>query len=502
MTGVEAAQALDPPAQDIAVPRWLAAAISLGAALGCFVAVAALLRSGAAVSASAAGWLDALRDPAAEAAPLPWLVAKFVQRLPAQVRAEPQWAVQWVQIAVGGLGLFGVFALARATAGLWTAVASVAVVLGWPDARAALCTASAESVVAVAAVWLAWGALHLPAMPVRGGVVLGVSAAAGLLATPLGLLLVPLWLVGALVLPTATAPDSLAHESGRPDLPAGSRWLAWTGAALLAAGCLAVALHGQPAKAWGAGQLAQLREPTDALALGWAVQIPVLGTLTALCCQVPVVALLLGGHAVRRGLGHESAVALAAPVGVFLALLAALATAGLPLVGDHDPVRMVAPLFAVLAGIGLGRRALALHDERRWGALLMWLAAWTGCLAVEATLLDTDRRNVLGHLPGLLTETDTLRPAELRPADLALLQHFDRHTAVLPARPGGARLATAVAAAVPGVKVPGFCAPHRAQLALLPEPPRHLVDRAFADHGQKVACTADLKVCMHRLVGR
>ncbi len=501
MTTAAATPALAQPADEAPASAWLSVAISLGAALACWLAVAALLRGGAAVSASAAGWLDALRDPAG-AAPLPWLLAKAAQQLPAQVRTDPAWALQWLQIGLGGLGLFGVFALARATAGLWAALAAVAVTLGWSDARAALCTASAESVVAVASLWLAWGALHLPAMPLRGGLVLSLAATAALVATPLGLLLAPLWLLSALVLPTATASDSLQHESGRPDLPGGSRWLAWTGAALLAAGCLAVALHGQTLKGWGAAQFAELRAPTDAPVWGWAAKVPVAGTLVALACQVPVVALLLGVHAARRGLGHEAAAALAAPVGVLLALVAALVSAGLPLVSDHDPVRMLAPLFAVLAGIGLGRRVLALWDQQRWWALAVWLLAYGGCLTAESALLETDRRNVIGRIPGLLTETEPVRPAELRPADLALLQHFDRHAAVLPARPGGAQLATAVALAVPGVKVPGFCAPHRAQLALLPEPPRHLVDRAFADHSQKLACTADLKVCMHRLVGR
>lgn len=489
------------PVDEDAVSGWLSAAISLGAALACWLAVAMLLRSGAPVSASAASWLDALRDPAG-AEPLPWLLAKVAHKLPAQVRTDPTWALQWLQIGLGGLGLFGVFALTRATAGLWAALAAVAIALGWPDARAALCTASAESVLAVAALWHAWGALHLSAMPLRCGVVLGLTTTAALVATPLGLLLGPLWLLSALVLPTATASDSLQHESGRPDLPAGSRWLAWTGAALLAAGCLAVALHGQSIKAWGAAQFGALRAPTDPLALGWAAKVPVVGNLAALACQMPVVVLILGVHALRRGLGHESAAALAAPVGVALALLAALATAGMPVVGDLDPLRMVAPLLAVLVGIGVGRRALALVDERRWWGLAVWLVAFGGCLIAEAALLDTDRRSVLGRIPGALSESEPLRPAELRPADLALLQHFDRHTAVLPARPGGARLATAVAAAAPDVKVPGFCAPHRAQLVLLPEPPRNLVDRAFADHSHKLACTADLKVCMHRLVGQ
>ena len=481
---------------------WSRHATTAGAALAAWLFAAVVLHSGAPVAASAAGWLGPIADPTAEAAPLAWLLARAAAKLPAQVRAEVSWALQWLQIAIAGLGFFGVFSLARAAAGLSAGCAAVVVALAWPDAREGLTTVSAEAVVAVAGVWAAWGALHVPDQPLRGGIVLAVCAALMAVATPAGLVLAPLCLLAALCLPTATAPDSLEHETGRPDLPAGNRWLAWSGAVALAMGLVLVALHGQSLKTWGAHQLTALRAPTDASVFGLCSKLPVGGTVLALLLQLPIVAAILGLHSLKRALTYELTTALAAPMGILLALTTGLAVIGVPAVGLIDPLRTLAPLFCVLIGTALARRLLALFSERRWLAMALWSVAVAAAFAAEVRMLQTDRRNLIGRVPGLFTQAEPFQPAVLRPADIALLAHFDQPTAVLPARAGGASLATALKAALPAVKVPGFFAAHRAALVVLPEPPRHLIDRALGDHGTKLACTADLRLCIHRIAGR
>lgn len=462
----------------------------------------ALLQGGAAVALSAAGWLGGLEPAARTTAPIAKLAAKLVARMPAEVRGDPQWAAQWLQLGVAAAVLSGVMAVGRTVAGWTGGVCGIALVLLWPDARASLATLGAESVLAAAVLWAAWAGMRLPIQPLRGGLGLAMAASVALLASPAGLLLAPLLLFAGLVMPMATAPDSLVTESGRPDLPAGNRWLAWTGAAVLAVGLCAQALHGQSLKAWGSEQMAVLRAPADAPQVGWVGQLPIVGYVAVLLLQVPIAVTVLAGASLLRGWGNEVTAALGGAAGAALCLLATLAVCEAPASVELDPVRTLAPMWCTLAGIAAARRGQALWREQRWRALAVWAAACAACVVAEGRLLAEDRRNVFGRIPGLLHMAEPFQPAAVTPADVALLQRYPFALTLLPARPGGMALGNAIKDHLADLHGAGFSAPHRAQYAVLPEPPRSLVDRAFADHADKLACGADLRLCVWRIAGR
>ena len=496
-----AAAAAQPPAR-AGERRWAGLAQTVVAAIGTLVAAAWLLQPGATLGATAADWLPALgAEVPANLAPWPLLMAKLVLRLPADVRADPLWALMWLQTMVAWLLLWGVVALGRKLGGWRAAAAALALVLLWPTARESAACASAEVVLAAAGLWAAWAAAMLPTAPWRGSAVLGLATATMALVHPVGVVAAPLVLLAALVLPVAHSPEALETAHGRPDLPAGQRWLAWMAACALAAGLLLLALHGGTFKVWGAGQLAILREAGDRPALGGLAELPLFGLCLALIAQTPVAVVALAWAGAVRGLGHDVQEAAGAAMGVMLALLASLAVVGAPFPSHLDPLPVLAPLWCVLAGGTLHFRGQALLLQQRWLAAGLFAAAIAMLVVGEGHLLQIDRRGVLARLPWILTEAEPHWSVALRPADVALLQRFAQPTAVLPARPGGAAVATALKGIAPNKTGAVFVHPHRAQLIMLPEPPRHPIDRAFGDHSSKVACTADFRYCLHRLGG-
>lgn len=488
-------------AQAAAAPvQWTLVGVSVLGAVGTLVLAAVLLSPGATLGASAASWLPGLADPnQPEAALWPRLLIKLVACLPADVRADPLWALMWLQTSVAWLALWGVWALARRVAGWPAALCAVALALAWPSAREGLATASVEAVLATAGLWCAWAAVALPDAPLRGSVVLALAVAAMAAVHPLGLVAAPLALLAALILPVAHSPDALETAHGRPDLPAGQRWLGWMAAAVLATGLVLLATRGTTLKVWGAIQLAILRTPADRPALGGLCDLPIVGFWLALAVQMPLGVLALAWTMARRGIDAEVQEPAAAVVGTLLALLAALAVVGAPFPAHLDPLLVVAPLLCVLAGCAMAYKLFALAADQRKVALAVFAVAVLVLVAGEGRLLQQERRGLLARLPWVVSQTEPHAAVALRPADVALLQRFAQPTAVLPARPGGAAIATALKGVAPSRTGAVFVHPHRAQLVMLPEPPRHPTDRAFGDYSAKVACTSDLRYCLHRL---
>lgn len=471
--------------------------------------VALLLAPGLSIAASAAPALQGLTGtgPAAVDGAWPVLLRRVLTLLPAAVRAEPLWALQWLQTALGGAGLYGLARMAWALGRAPVAVPAVLLALVWPASRQALLTWSAESVLALAALVAAWSAVGQLRAPRRAALGMGTAAAATAAVHPLGLLAAPMLLLAVMLLPlepaARTSAGGLEEAVDRPDFPTGSRWLPFLAGTLWAVGLLLALLGPGGLKPWGAAQFALLRRPEDVLVLGRAAELPLLGPWVALLAQLPVALLWLGLGPLLRGLGQSGrATPLAGLAGVTLAWLLVLSIARSPLPGALDGLVVVAPLLCVLAGMGFSWRFNGLlHIQRRAGAVV-WVVSLALLLAADLALSASDRRTLLGRLPGVVTSAEALHGAVLRPADLALLARFREPTAILPAQRGGNDLGNALKPLVKSLEQGQFVTPHVARLVLVSEPPNHLVDRTFADHGTRLGCTVDLRHCLVRIAGR
>lgn len=494
--------------------RWLRplvtrAIVELLCLLAASLVVALLLAPGLQIAASAAPALQGLVGTGSAAADGAWpvLLRRILALLPAGVRAEPLWALQWLQTAIGGAGLYLVGRLAWSLGKAWTAVPALLLALLWPASRQALLNWSAESVLAVAALAAAWAAVGQARAPRRAALGLGTAVALTAAVHPLGLLAGLLLLLGAMLLPLEPPPrmagGGLAETVDRPDFPTGARWLPWLAAALWAVGLLLALLSPAGIKAWGSGQFALLRRPEDALVLGGAANLPLLGAWVALVAQTPLALLWLALGPLQHGLGrYGRASPLAGLAVVAFAWLLVLAIAGAPLTGALDGLIVLAPLLCVLAGVGFSWRFKGLLHLGHRGGVAVWLVSAALLLGADLWLASADRRTLIGRIPGLLNSAEVLRGAVLGPADLALLQRFGEPTAILPGQRGGNDLGNALKPLVKSVEQGQFVAGHVARLALLPEPPSHPVDRALADHGTRLGCTADLRHCLVRIAGR
>ncbi len=476
--------------------------------LAALLAVALLLAPGLQVAASAAPTLQGLVGSGSAVTDGAWpvLLRRVLLLLPAGVRAEPLWALQWLQTALGSVGLYLLGRLAWSLGGARTAVPALALALVWPPARQALLNWSAESVLAVAALAAAWAVVGQRRSPRRAALGLGSAAALTAAVHPLGLL-AALLLLGAMLLPLEPPDrglsDGLSGEVDRPDFPTGARWLPWLAGALWAVGVLLALLAPAGIKPWGTAQFAVLRRPEDVLALGGASELPLLGAWVALVAQTPLALLWLSIGPLQRGLGQAGrASPLAGLAVVTLAWLLVLAIAGAPLPGALDGLVVVAPLLCVLAGVGFSWRLKGLLYIGHRGGAVIWVASLALLLGADLWLASADRRALLGRIPGVLTSAEQLRGAVLGPADLALLQRFGEPTAILPSQRGGNDLANALKPLAKSVEQGQYVAAHVARLVLLPEPPSDRIDRVLADHGQRLGCTADLRHCLVRIAGR
>ena len=471
--------------------------------------VAWLLAPGLSVAASAVPGLQGLLGTGSAALDGAWpvLVRRLLALLPAGVRAEPLWALQWLQIGLGGAGLYLLARTAWSLGRFQAAVPAVALALLWPASRQALLTWSAESVLAVAALAVAWSAVVRLRAPRRAALGMGTAVALTAAVHPLGLLAALLLILAAMLLPLEPAPGTAAggleEVVDRPDFPTGSRWLPFVAGILWALGLLLALLAPVGMKAWGAAQFALLRRPEDVLVLGRLADLPVLGPWAALMAQLPLVLVWLGLGPLLRGLGRRGrATPLAGLAAVTFAWLLVLSIAKAPLPGALDGLVVLAPLLVVLASVGFASRFGGLLHIHRKGGAAVWVASVALLLGADLWLGGSDRRTLLGRIPGVLTSAEPLTAAVLSPADLAILARFGEPTAILPARRGGNDLGNALKPLVKFLPQGQFVMAHVARLVLVAEPPTHPIDRVFADHGTRVACTADMRHCLVRIAGR
>lgn len=493
-----------------ALLRTLAEVAAIVAAV---VAAAWLLSPGITLAASSVSTLSTWLSDAPASVDGPWavLLRRLVKAMPAAMRGEPLWALQVLQTALGGLGIYLVGRLAWALARGPGAVAAVALVLVWPAGRAALLHWSAETPLALTALMAALAAVSQVNSPRAAALGLGLAGALTVAVHPLGLLVGPLLLLAAMLLPLeparAAAGGGLAESLDRPDLPTGPRWLGVLAGVLLAVGLLLALVGPGGLKPWGTAQFAVLRRPEAVTELGGAAGWPVVGPWMALLGQTPFAVSWLALGPLLRGLGRTGrATPLAGAAAVAAVWLITLAIASSPLSLSLDALLVLAPLACALAGVGFAWRWAGLLQMDRRVGLAVWLIAAIALLAADLWVSADDRRSLPGRIPGVMGPSEPLQGAQLGPADLALLQRFPEPTAILPARRGGMELANAVKPLSKSLEHGVYVPAHLAQLVLLPESPVHPVDQVFADHATRLGCTADtrpqLRHCLVRLVGR
>ena len=482
-----------PPPGRLVVATWML----LGAAF-CVLVAAILLRQGLTFSASAAPWLEALgrtgnlTDDG--------VVGVLLRKAVAATGQDPASILKWLQFAVTTslLGLVG--GVAWQVHGPVAGASALALLLAWPAGRDAVAHVSVESLLALGTLVVAATAQRLAEAPRLAALGLALALTLAFTAHPLGLAAAPGLALAALLFPTRAGPNTddgglmPGHGLSSPAV-----WLPWLAALLTVFALLVTLLPSGSIKTLWLQMLATMRAPTPGLQLGWLASKPVLGPLAAIAGQVPVlllVAVLAAGKGAVRRPGDPAALP-AILLGFWLLVLAAV---GLPMPGHLDGLALVAPLLTLLAGCTVVELGMDLWRKRERVGLAAVAVAAIGALATDLWLARNDRRTGLGQLPGWLAVTEPLRPATLGPGDLALLQQHPLPTAILPARPGGNRLAHAIKVLHPALAQVGYAPPYAAHLVLLPARPSHPVDRAFEAAGERLSCSRH--TCLHRLRGR
>jgi len=493
------------PASAVEVPTKVApwahvaigvAVLALSAAVASFV-----LRPGATLGAASLEWLTAAgKDlPAAQLGPGPALWRWLAQR----TGLAPLALLTAGQTAVAALTLACSAALALRLAG-WLAAGATAVLLVlWPLGQGAVFAVDPGSWLALSAVGSALAALWWVDRPLLAILTATTAWTLGISAHPIGWLAVPLFALSAAVLPAQVAPELVPGMSERPDIPARPVLLPW-----LAALCLTFGLLG-----WGLGSggistaakaaFAVLRAPAAEPQIGWLASLPVVGPLTLLLAQLPVALVLLVVPVVRLSLGSGRSLPGAAPAGILAAWLGCAIFADLPIPGPAlSPLTPLVPLIAALAAAAatVWLRAAWANGGVRGGLRVAALAgAALASLYLEWQLQVRDGRALLGHLPGVLHTPESVLPAQLTAADRALLTSYPMPAGILPSYRGGGALMDAVKWHLPALTKVGYGAPFTGNAVLLPEPPHHPVDRAFARIGERLACSTTGRTCLYRL---
>lgn len=477
---------------------WFAVAAAAVAALA---VTAMMLASGPSVSATAAPWL---RQFAAGGTAKPGfgLVITWVAQ---HLHHSPAQTVAFLQFTAATLLLFGAARLALEVRGVWTALATVTVLLVWPAGRQAVTTFSAESLLGLSAVAIALGGAWLEERPRRGALVVAFGLALAALAHPLGLVTAPALGLAVLVWPRPTARhDDDAPSDADTGLTVRRVRLAWLTALVLAAAMLLVVLPKDGMKSLWNESLAGLRaySPSPRIGLaGW----PYVGPVVAVAGQLPVVLLgLVAGGTVRALQAGRTAWALSA--GLLTLWMTALAVAGTPAVpGGLDVLIVLAPLLVVVGVVQGADVFVALvvwsRGRRRGGMVAFVILATVAALFADTRLGRDDRRNALAWFPGVLKSTEPLRPAVLTPADASLLQEHRLTVTLLPARPGGAALGEVAGSVFPKLADLAVSPTNSAVTALVPARSPHPIDKALRMAGKPLQCTSDGRNCLIRLKG-
>ncbi|MBI5609698.1 MAG: hypothetical protein HY902_12570 [Deltaproteobacteria bacterium] len=476
---------------------WLAQAATLAVC----AAVAWFWNAGGApLAASAWRWFTALGAPSADARGWGQLLLRGVAALPKSAQADPLWAVQSLQLGIAAACLYAAVTLAHRVVGLWAALPTALLLAVWPAARHAIDAVSAESLLTLASLLAAHASVGWNSRPRASALLLGVGTALAALAHPLGVLWAPALALITLVLPVAQDPSEVDGSQPRPDMPVGDRFLAWLAAVAVAVGLVLLALRPGGLGPWGTSQFAALRHGGEPPDLGTLAALPMVGPLWVVIGQWPLVVVLLAVGTMTRGVAALRKTKLGGPAGVAAVGWVAISIARFPQTDHLDAAVVLAPMAAVMAGVGAGRRLRDLAWLGRRPAVGVWAAAAMLLLSADLWVQQKhDRRSLAARAAGLPVYVDSTQSARLGPDDIALLQLYPEPTAVLPARSGGADLATSLRHLLPRFGGRSFGAAHSARVALLPEPPRSPIDRALAEHGKKLACTQSGRRCAYRL---
>ncbi len=476
---------------------WLGQAATLAA---CLVLAWFWTASGAPLAASAWHWFTALGGPAGEARGWGQLLVRGVAALPKAAQADSLWTVQSLQLGIAAACLYAAATLAHRLVGLWAALPTALLLAVWPLARQGVEAVSAESLLALASLMAAHATVRWNSKPRLSAVLLGVGTALAAVAHPLGLLWAPGLALATLVLPVAQDPSEVDSSQPRPDMPVGDRFLAWLAAMALAVGLLLLALRPGGLGPWGTGQFAALRHSGEPTELGTVAALPLVGPLWVVVAQWPVAVAFLAAATMVRGVTALRKTRLGGPAGVAVIGWLAIGIARFPLADHLDAAVALAPMATVMAGVGAGRRLRDLVVQGRQPAAAVWAAAAMMLLSADLWVQQKqDRRSLVARVAGVPVNVDCTQAARLGPGDIALLQMYPEPTAVLPARSGGADLATSLRHLLPRFGGRSFGAAHSARIALLPDPPRSPIDRALAEHGKRLACTQNGRRCAYRL---
>jgi hypothetical protein len=477
---------------------WFAVASASVAALA---VTAMLLASGPSVSATAAPWLRQFAG-GGTAKPGFGLVISWVSQ---HLHHSPAQTVAFLQLATATLLLFGAGRLALELRGVWTALATVTVLLVWPAGRQAVTTFSAESLLGLSGVAVALGGVWLQERPQRGALVVAFGLALAALVHPLGLVTAPALGLAVLVWPRpacqSDAADPTAADSG---LAVRRIRLAWLTALVLAGAFVLVILPKGGMKSLWNESLGALRaySPSPRIGLaGW----PYVGPVVAVAGQLPIVLLGLAAGGTTRALA-AGRTAWALSAGLLAVWVGALAVAGTPAVPNGlDAVVVLAPLIVVVGAVQGSDVFVALvvwsRGRRRGGMVAFVILATVAAILADTSLGLEDRRNALAWFPGVLRSTEPLRPAVLTPSDASLLAGHRLTVTLLPARPGGAALGEVVGAVFPKLANLAVSPTNAAVTALVPAHSSHPIDRALRMAGTRLQCAADGRSCLYRLKG-
>lgn len=480
----------------VPVPPWLHSARGLLAVGVCLALAAVLQTRGLSWAASCAGWLDgsARTGTVAEDG----LVAVALRLLTARGMTLAQTLSLWQFLWAGAL-LSAIVLVAWRLRGLAAAIVAVVVLLAWPTGRELTTTVGAETVLATTLVLMVQAGLIAWPRPLASALLLGTALAVGALVHPVGAALVGAALLAVLVLPLRRGVEPLAgvepHEGLWPhavtvQLLTG---IAWGG------GLFAAALGHGGIKVWWMRLMTEWRAPTVEPWVGGLGHLPLVGALTAWAVQVPVPLLVLGAAA-AWGAARRPTDIVVLPAGVVLSGWIVLVWLGLPLPGHLDGVALLAPGTAILAAVRvvdltreLWRRE---SSSARTGGVVLGFAILLA-LGADLRVAGRDRRSALGHIPGVLESTESIRPAILHPDDLGLLLQKPASTSVLPGHRGGEALANSLRRLHPGLA--GFGSAFSCDRVLVQAGPGSGVEGLWAGVGKLEACSESGNTCLYTI---
>lgn len=477
--------------------RALTIVTPLLALAGCIGLAALLLRPGVAISATAAGWIEAIGKSGTilEDGAVGLLLRRMVT-----AGLAPLAAVAILQLSVASVLLYTLARAAHRLIGPWGALTTVAVLLAWPAGRSTLLVLSAESLLALASGCILLAGLGLQDAPRRSALWLAAGVVLLALGHPVGLAALPVLAVAILLLPAPPLAEML--EDPRQGPYTRGAWLPWLAGLLLGLGLAAKLLPESGLKTLWTQDLNLLRAPTARLMPGGLASLPLLGPLVAWLGQMPFLMFLLAVRGLYRW-RDEAWHPFALPHALAWLWLLVVVVVGLPVPGGLDALAVLAPVWTVAVvaeGWDVARDALQRQGRAaRIAAVALGIAALLAWVA-DAVAGRDDRRNAIAHLPGLVPPIEALLPAALAPDDVELLLKYRDSTVILPARRGGHVVGSALKLLYPELADSAYGSAYASRLALLPQHPVHPVDRRFARMGQPIACSA--RHCLVRLRGR